>query len=280
MSTIPKALSFVGQGIQKARNFKWHRIISEFSCFWFVLVCHGNTWKSLKKACKINGVLAQSGAHYTMLHHFGKNLAMAIPIIKQVLKKDGKAAASFYEKACRFLARDKYSKTIVWKNWHKCIGRDSVYLRLWEKYLCGRQCFRKYELHIRRLQQNNDWQSCADCFICAALYSNTSCWTVGKAYTKPEYGNRTVFPVPTHCRSKWEVAVGYGQRLFRFMPIVLQTGIVYGFDISKICWYANSIALQVKFSHIWGGLFSEKPVGRNSKHLSEWNVWSKADAKL
>ncbi len=51
---------------------------------------------------------------------------MAIPIIKQVLKKDGKAAASFYEKACRFLARDKYSKTIVWENWHKYISRDSV----------------------------------------------------------------------------------------------------------------------------------------------------------
>ncbi len=43
------------------------------------------------------------------------------------------------------------------------------------------------------------------------------------------------FTVPTHYRSKWEAAAGYGQRLFRFIPIVLQTGIVYGFDISKIC---------------------------------------------
>lgn len=49
---------------------------------------------------------------------------------------------------------------------------------------------------------------------------------------------------------------------------------------SKIYWYANSIPLQVSFSHICGGSFSEKPVGRSSKHLNEPNAFSKAAAKL
>ena len=55
--------------------------------------------------------------------------------------------------------------------------------------------------------------------------------------------------------------------------------VVYFLVIFKIYWYENSIPLQVRFSHIWGGSFSEKPVGRNSKHLNEPNVLSKADAK-
>ena len=73
--------------------------------------------------------------------------------------------------------------------------------------------------------------------------------------------------------------VSMQQRLFSFISTILQACTLYSFDNSKICWYANSIALQVKFSHICGGLFSEKPAGRNSKHLSEPNALSKADAK-
>ena len=43
----------------------------------------------------------------------------------------------------------------------------------------------------------------------------------------------------------------------------------YFFVTFKIYWYANSIPSQVRFSHICGGSFSEKTVGRSSKHLNE-----------
>ncbi len=56
-------------------------------------------------------------------------------------------------------------------------------------------------------------------------------------------------------------------------------GLMEELYISEIYRYEDQIALQVSPSHICGGSFSEKPVGRSSRHRSDPNVCSKPDAK-